>query len=261
MPDTIAPQLLAFAKTSRAYLDGASRRKMIRFVRSCWNADGGVRGRDDRSDLYYTVFGALCLKTLGGRIPILRLWRYLQSFGDGAELDPVHMYSLIRLRTMFPISSTRRNQLTRRLQDYPAESPYDIFFKVISAEQLNKEDRPKALLLLSSSQTSPNLAAAIVVNQNKNEEAKALLMERFCPESGGFSVSSTSRNADLLSTATALFALTVLKADMEPIREKTFEFIESLWREDGGFCAYAQDGFVDVEYTFYALLGIGCLMK
>ncbi|MBN2703433.1 MAG: hypothetical protein JXR23_04395 [Pontiellaceae bacterium] len=261
MSDTIAHQILAFAETARAYLDGASRRKVIRFVRSRWNTDGGVRGRDERSDLYYTVFGALCLKTLGGRIPLLRVWRYLKSFGDGAELDPVHMYSLIRLRTMFPISPTLRNQLTERLQDYPAESPYDIFFKVISAEHLNREDRPTAQLLLSASQTTPNLAAAVVVNQNKNEEAKTLLMERFCPESGGFSVSPTSRNADLLSTATALFALTVLKADMEPIREKTFEFIESIWREDGGFSGCTQDVFEDVEYTFYALLGIGCLMK
>lgn len=66
--------------------------------------------------------------------------------------------------------------------------------------------------------------------------------------------------ADLLSTATALFALRKCRADFDPVRP-CLEFVESLWRDSGGFAGHAADDIEDVEHTFYARLSIDCLMQ
>ena len=65
---------------------------------------------------------------------------------------------------------------------------------------------------------------------------------------------------DLLSTATALFALRVAggKIPAGEIRQ-TQEFVVAHWNEDGGFCGTPADPLSDTEYTFYALLALGCL--
>jgi len=60
--------------------------------------DGGFRGRDGHSDLYYTVFGLEASLALGVEIPDERLNAYLSRFGTGESLDLVHLTSLIRCR-------------------------------------------------------------------------------------------------------------------------------------------------------------------
>lgn len=256
----IVERILETLSVARRYLDAGSRRRVVRFIRSRWNQDGGVRGRDNRSDLYYTVFALLCIRALRRPVPLLRLWRYIHSFGDGQALDAVHLFCLIRLRTIFPISTARRKRLLAALESKQADSAYDAFFKVIAAEYLLESDHPQVLLEVTPECTTPNLAAAVIVNQQQDPEAEVLLMERFCT-SGGFRVSTTIPQADLLSTATALFALRWMQVDLEPVREASLDFVDSLWQDSGGFSGYAQDDFEDVEYTFYALLSIGCLME
>jgi len=256
----IVKRILVCMDTSRRYIDAGSRRRLVRFVRSRWNPDGGVRGRDEKSDLYYTVFAVLCMRALSRPVPLLRLWRFVQSHGEGESLDAVHLFCLIRLRTLFPSRVATRRKLMALLEAKQADSAYDMFFKVVAAEYLGLNDRPEEELLISSSQTTPNVAAAVVINHRENPAARRLLLDRFC-QGGGFRASATAPCADLLSTATALFALRLMETDMEPIRDTCLDFIESLWRDNGGFAGYAQDGFEDVEYTFYALLSIGCLME
>ena len=107
---------------------------------------------------------------------------------------------------------------------------------------------------------TPSLAAAIIVNQPADKAAAEVLLNRAC-RSGGFAATGQLNTADLLSTATALFALRTLHTDLDPIRRPCLEFVESLWRDSGGFAGHAADEFEDVEYTFYALLSVGCLMQ
>lgn len=259
---TLLDRMLRSASHARSFLDAEARREVIRFVRSRWNSDGGACGRDGQSDLYYTAFGALCLRILRGRIPILRLRKYLETFGDGAELDAVHLFCLIQLRTAYPLSGARRQQFRQRLEALPVASPYDQFIQRLAMEALLKKNVAAEAIAAKSSalQTTPNLAAVAVLNQRPDPHLEALLLERACA-SGGFCASTALPQPDLLSTATALFALRELRADLSSIRMACLDFIESLWRESGGFSGYTQDRFEDVEYTFYALLGIGCLME
>ena len=66
---------------------------------------------------------------------------------------------------------------------------------------------------------------------------------------------------DLLSTATALHALTLIGVDIEPIREPCLDFLDSLWDPQGGFHGTWADETLDCEYTYYGLLALGHLYR
>ena len=76
---------------------------------------------------------------------------------------------------------------------------------------------------------------------------------------GGFRAGVGTPVPDLLSTASALYALSRAGALPPDGREPDEDFVSSLWNEDGGFSGHTLDAESDVEYTFYALLALGCL--
>lgn len=73
--------------------------------------------------------------------------------------------------------------------------------------------------------------------------------------SGGFYASEQAPIPDLLSTAVALFTLSLTGM---PVNDAT-SFIQAHWREGGGFTPSLLDDYNDVEYVFYGLLGLGTL--
>lgn len=254
----IVDELIQTTALARDYLDKSSQRSILRFVRSCWNSDGGVRGRNSQSDLCYTAYAAICMRALHGRMPLLRLWKYLHSFGDGTSLDITHLFCLIRLYTIFPMSEKMRQRLLDLLDAKDVESSSDMFFKVIMAEYLKKDDRPDVQLTFSKSDITSDIAAAVVVNHRPDKEAEDLLMQRYC-KAGGFRSSTEKEVPDLFSTATTLFALRMMNTNLSVIRSPCLEFIKSLQRDSGGFAGHATDSFEDTEQTFYALISMGSL--
>ena len=64
---------------------------------------------------------------------------------------------------------------------------------------------------------------------------------------------------DLLSTATALHALSALHVPIAGLRDPCLDFVDSLWTNRGGFFGTWADDAVDCEYTYYALLALGHL--
>ncbi|MEA2069367.1 MAG: prenyltransferase/squalene oxidase repeat-containing protein [Verrucomicrobiota bacterium] len=258
--DSLADRLLRSAACSRRFLDGGSRDKIARFTMARQNPDGGFRGRGAESDLYYTVFAVATLKAIGDPIPVFKVWKYIRSFGMGDDLDLVHLVCLIQLRTAFPMLGTTRRRLFKRLDNHRAESAYGLFLKLLAGDCLDTADYPDEPLRVSSTDPTPNLAAEILVNRQGDEATTGNLLAR-ARESGGFAPTEQMAVPDLLSTATALFALTSLGIDLDAIQQPCFKYIESLWRDSGGFAGHVADEFEDVEYTFYALLGIGCLIQ
>src|SRR5213593_1589819 len=75
---------------------GESAELVRNFLRSRQNPDGGFQDRSGKSDLYYTVFGLDGLLALQAELPGDRTAAYLKSFGDGEELDFVHLCCLAR---------------------------------------------------------------------------------------------------------------------------------------------------------------------
>ena len=83
------------------------------------------------------------------------------------------------------------------------------------------------------------------------------LLDR-CRE-GGFFATPDAPMPDLLSTATALHALSSLHAPLDRVREACLDFIDSLWTSEGAFYGNWADDTLDCEYTYYGLLALGHL--
>jgi prenyltransferase beta subunit len=81
---------------------------------------------------------------------------------------------------------------------------------------------------------------------------------------GGFSAIPTGPDMaipDLLSTATAVHALTLVGVDMEEIRERNLDYLDALWSVQGGFRGHPADDVLDCEYTYYGLMSLGDLVE
>jgi prenyltransferase beta subunit len=117
---------------------------------------------------------------------------------------------------------------------------------------------------LATSVTTATAAALCLLHYLRRpvpESAVRWLLDRAHP-SGGFMALPFAGGAgipDLLSTATALHALTLLDTCPESTREKHLDYLDSLWDPQGGFRGHWADDAVDCEYTYYGLLSLGHL--
>ena len=273
-----------------------------KFVLSQQNADGGFRDRDGRSDLYYTVFGMQSLVALGTSLPAKLIGSFVESYGDGENLDFVHLCCLARCWALLRDMQTNPRRetdvadaLARRIEAHrasdggyhptPASSQgtaYAAFLALGAYQDLKiKLQNPKrlaeSLRLLSTPDgawanelpakiaATNSTAAAMAVLGNLGfranyRQAGRWLLAQAHPL-GGFRASPLAPAPDLLSTATALHAITTLGISVQPVRESCLDFIDTLWSNEGGFHGHWHDDLLDVEYTFYGVLALGCLAR
>jgi prenyltransferase beta subunit len=273
---------------------GESRDLVAGFLRGHLNPDGGFRNRSGASDLYYTVFGLDGLVALQEPLPVEETARYLEGFGDGSDLDLVHLACLARawasLRCQ-PEAGRIAGILKRvesfrtpdggydGLPDSPIGSAYGAFMALGIYQDLEQPlpDPERMLASLRAvraqdgsygiypgllSGITPITAAAVVVSKHlggsADRDAGMWLLDR-CHSSGGFFATPSAPVPDLLSTATALHALAAQHVPIGGIREACLDFVDSLWTNRGGFYGTWADDAPDCEYTFYALLALGHL--
>ena len=265
------------------------------FLRSQLAEDGGFRDRGGRSDLYYTVFGIETLMALRADVPAAALEAYLRSFGVGSDLDLVHASCLARAwaalppdqRTQAPAGALAARIAAHRSGDggFAAETASDVgtvygmFLAVGALQDLGEhvppaeELRPALEALRAADGGYDNLPGA-AQGQTPATAAAATLRRHFgdsrdaglatwlrarAHAEGGFFASPSAPMPDLLSTATALHALSGLHAEIEDLREPCLDFVDSLWTSRGGFYGHWADDAVDCEYTYYGLLALGHL--
>lgn len=84
------------------------------------------------------------------------------------------------------------------------------------------------------------------------------LLKSFASESGGFRAFQHLGQADMLSTAVALFALKNADCDIRVMTPDCLDFIQHNF-VDGAFLSGDGDQTTDLEYTFYGLLALGTL--
>ncbi|MBI9059459.1 MAG: terpene cyclase/mutase family protein [Labilibaculum sp.] len=109
--------------------------------------------------------------------------------------------------------------------------------------------------------TSSTAAGLIMSIAGKSEETVKTKewLNQMLSKRGGFMAAREVPIADLLSTSTALLALKVSGENMQEYAENSVNFINLHWDESGGFFGSIADMTCDVEYTYYALLGLGVL--
>ena len=266
-----------------------------KFLSSQLCSDGGFADRDGHSDLYYTVFGLESFLALRLAPPMASVKSYLKAFGAGEDLDFVHLTCLGRCWAtvsqgdfrLFPMEAILHRIETFRSGDggyaqnpgVDAGSVYAAFLALGVYEDFHIP-APGPSRLVESLHSLRSLdgaysngqgaaqgittatAAAILALRRLGEIPGGSLADwlfaRAHPE-GGFFALPGAPIPDLLSTASALHALSALQVSLESIREPCLDFIDSLWTNRGGFFGNWADDRIDCEYTYYALLGLGHL--
>jgi prenyltransferase beta subunit len=119
---------------------------------------------------------------------------------------------------------------------------------------------------MTGSVTTATAAAMCVLhylNRPVPESAVRWLLNQAHPLGGFAAIRFGAEHAtpDLLSTATALHALSLAGASVDDVKEKHLDYLDTLWSSQGGFRGHSADEIVDCEYTYYGLLSLGCLSK
>jgi prenyltransferase beta subunit len=265
------------------------------FVCGQLQPDGGFAGRSGSSDLYYTVFALQALVALQTDLPAAEVRRFLTPFESGATLDFVHLACLARCWATLPaptLDVAAIAALLSRLEQHrsadggyhsrrgsPHGTAYDAFLALGAYQDLGRPMPDPDALAGSvdalrardggySNQrdalagATPATAAAVMVLRQLDarvpHDIAAWLLARCHPE-GGFLAAPGAPMPDLLSTATALHALTALHASLTSIAERCLDFVDTLWVNRGAFYGTWADEQPDCEYTYYGLLALGHL--
>lgn len=286
--------MLQIARLAPRLLDDAAD-QVVEFLTGELNADGGARDRAGQSDLYYTAFALEALVALQAELPRGRTAAYLTAFGDGTELDLVHRACLVRCwaslgdgwpRAGFPARIAATVEAHRCADGGYGVEPEDEHGTLYNAFLVSGLYQDLGLALPASEQlaafieglrtadggfadgrglptgsTTPTTAAAATLLRQLDapvpDDVGAWLLSRAHP-AGGFLAVPQAPIPDLLSTATALHALSSLSVSFAPVRERCLDFLDSLWTGKA-FCGHWEDDEVDCEYAFYALLALGHL--
>ena len=230
------------------------------------------------------------------RLPAVKT--YLASHGSGEGLDFVHLCCLARcwasaalLAKDAPPNGVAA-QLAERLEAYRTPdggfnavggaergTAYGAFLGLGAYQDLGHElpdaDRVADSLhgLRASDGVWANEANTAMGSTNATAAALSVLNNRQCclpeeagrwlarqaHEQGGFKAMPRAPIPDLLSTATALHALSAFDWDLAGQREKHLDFIDTLWTNEGSFHGNWTDEDLDAEYTYYGLLALGHL--
>ncbi|MBT5706331.1 MAG: hypothetical protein HOI66_08415, partial [Verrucomicrobia bacterium] len=91
------------------------------FLKTQQNPDGGFRDKSGDSDLYYTVFGLDASLALQVELDKELIRSYLAGFGDGGDLDFVHLCSLIRCCSIAGLEADQVTALGARLAPFRAQ--------------------------------------------------------------------------------------------------------------------------------------------
>jgi prenyltransferase beta subunit len=276
---------------------GESASLVTQFLRAQQNPDGGFKNRDGISDLYYSAFGLEGLLALQSSPSVGSLRSYLELFQNGDDLDFVHLCCLARCWAGLGsygenCSAKTKQEIARRLRAFrtadggfhpltgaTAGTAYGCFLALGAHQDLNEplQEPLRVVQCLKQLETpdggwsnerrmtigSTNAtAAAVGVLRNLgapiNSAIGDWLLAR-CHKEGGFAAAPGAPMPDLLSTATALHALSGLQMSLESVKERCLDYVDSLWTNDGGFHGHWADDVLDCEYTYYGLLALGHL--
>ena len=287
-------QLLQVARLAPKLL-GDSTDLVREFFRSQLS-DGAGRDRSGDPDLYYTIFALAGMQALEMEIPVAEVAAYLDSHGSGEGLDFVHLSALAR--SWAAIGKERMPKgvdqgILKQIESYRKPdggyegdhklkhgTAYGAFVALGAYEDLGQlpPDKLKliqALKMLESRDGGwSNFPNAPLGATNATAGAVTLIQHLGFPvnqsvgdwllsvvhEQGGFLAVPKAPMPDLLSTATALHALTAMERRIPSgVHEGCLDFIDTLWSAKGGFHGHWADDHLDAEYTFYGLLALGRL--
>lgn len=274
----------SFAQSQYARRDGLS--------------SGAFIDRSGDDDLYYSVFGLECTQLLDLSIDFPQTGKYVRSQLADSELDLIHTTSVCRcLGSLAHIQKIQMDgeivdTLCQRLEKYRSQdgaynqiesansgSAYAAFVVLDAYQSLGRKIPDEQALIDSINSvrcadgsygfepgalhgTTPTTVAAILALRECGCEldpaAQQWLRHRYCGL-GGFTAGPLTPVPDLLSTACALYALSLYGDHCQDIADSCLDFIDTLWSSKGSFYGHWEEETLDCEYTYYGLLALGAL--
>lgn len=295
----ICQGLMEAAACSLAMLE-SRKEQVIRILRDRQQPDGGFPGKGYSSDLYYTGFAVLSLLALEADFARDKTVHFLEQYTFSDQADLAHCAAWIRLCRLLNadfFDESAKSNCIQRLERFRCDdgawhhlgarqtgSAYGCFLMLGAYQDLSvalgDQFQSDALKCIESLKTAsggyyneadipavsvPATAAAMVcrcvLGDSSVVDDNALLWLMRNYDHGGFQVMPIAPVTDLLSTAVAIHALSVCGADLDELRQKSQDYVNSLWDENIGFCANTIDRLSDPEYMFYGLLALGHLAK
>lgn len=288
-------QLLQVARLAPRLL-GESTDLVRDFYRHQFNENGAACDRAGKPDLYYTIFALAGSVALEVPLPLDKTREWLLTFGDGAALDLVHLGALARCWAQVgkkQLPPGLEQKLLQNLEKFrKPDGGYDVdpnlphgtaygAFIALGAWQDLGGTPPRLLDLLrcfkrlessdGAWSNQPGMpvgalnatAGAVTLIRHLgfpvNQRVAEWLLAQAHPQ-GGFKATPAAPLPDLLSTATALHALSAMDCRIpSALHERCLDFIDTLWDARGGFHGHWADDDLDAEYTFYGLLALGHL--
>jgi prenyltransferase beta subunit len=291
-------QMIALLGNALDLLDEQGRGEVLQFLLSQQNADGGFRDRGGRSDLYYSLFGGLMIRAWSMESEVRspksevtqpatctpqlvteskeKLTRFVQEKFLSKVSGFIERCCLVllqkelktgwisRIRSIFSLGRSfwkERQSINLSYRSFVLFLTLDAVFPF---PRLLKFGAGKMLKQTVVDQHSPcsEVAARVFLQRmmNKDGSKETELLMSFACETGGFKAFAHLDQADMLSTAVALFALDFSGVDLRLLKPACLDFIQSNYFE-GAFLSGDGDQTMDVEYTFYGLLALGVLAK
>jgi len=288
-------QLLQIARLAPRLL-GDSTDLVREFFRRQIGPEGAARDRGGRPDLYYTIFAIAGAQALDVPLPTASIRSWLESHGDGHGLDFVHLGALARCWAAVGAESLPPNRaaaLLERIEGFRKPdggyegdprldhgTAYGAFVALGAYQDLNRTP-PRVLDLIrgldrlkTPDGVWSNAPGMPVGAMNATAGAVTLIRHLGFPVpssvgdwildqrhvGGGFLAVPRAPLPDLLSTATALHALSCLDRRIpSEVHGRCLDFVDTLWTAEGGFHGHWADDHLDAEYTFYGLLALGHL--
>lgn len=281
--------MIALLRNALNLLDEQGREEVLQFLISQQNPDGGFQDRGGRSDLYYSLFGGLMIKAMESEVrrpkteavlpelvevAILKLKQFIDQQSNAEVPGFIEKCCLVLLQK--ELKTGRNSQIKALISlgksfwkernsinlSYRSFVMFLTLDAVLPFRRILKTGAKRMLTRTTIDQHSPcsEVAAKVFLQKMMNQDVskdEELLKSLAC-ETGGFKAFTHLSNADMLSTAVALFALNYAGCDLRLLKPVCLDFIEQNF-SDGAFLSGDGDPTADVEYTFYGLLALGVL--
>lgn len=253
-------------------LNDKNQEEVKEFVKSRQHAEGGFTDRSGKPDFYYSLFGTW----LAVAFDMVHVIEKHNKFIQKAEKKDEHSldeFIILLIKTSLNNNNIKKPslfQLTGKLimKGSTINVFYRVFLLVLVYDSLYRRKflypvAGKILIFYSPQSDSPcSIHAAYALARSETglniyREQEKLLS--FFDEGKGFKAYSNMNDADLLSTAVALFALKTTGADLRYIAPDCLEMIQKNY-DRGAFLSGDGDETRDLEYTFYGLMALGIIV-
>lgn len=270
--DPVYKQFISSIEKGFLLLDETSRAVVVGFVKSQQHKNGAFTDRAGNPDFYYSLFGVWLSKALKMKTEQENLKEFISGVQPN-EKKVTDKFSILLIRLSLNENDFGKPTIFNLLKwifggGKNLNAAYRFFLFLLSFDALYGQNRLIYFVVkiflsfyrppkdLPCSFFAALLLAKFLTGKKVTKETDVLL--DYFEKGKGFKVFCEQENADLLSTAVALFALKKVGADLRLVAPDCLTLVEQNYN-NGAFLSGDGDSSRDLEYTFYGLLTLGTL--